>query len=172
MYNYSSRTYSCTITGTMNGVANSNISSNITIVVVNDGTPGVGTAGARGSTWGYIANRTSWSDTVANSYFSNLGLTRVLNDTITQYGTGFAQTKFYTPSSDSWTTVTAAVDGNLLVSGTIASSKLQATTLEGISATIGTLRTATSGSRVEIADNIIRVYEGNVIRVKIGNLSL
>jgi hypothetical protein len=172
LYNYSSRGYSCTVTGTMNGVASSTLSAAITIVVVNDGTSGTGTAGARGSTWGYISDRTSWSDTVADSYFSNLGLTRVLNDTITQYGTGFAQTKFYTPSSDSWTTVTAAINGSLLVSGTVASSKLQATTLEGISATIGTLRTATTGSRVEIADNIIRVYEGNIIRVKIGNLSL
>jgi hypothetical protein len=170
---YSSRGYSCTVTGTMNGVASSTLAATITIVVVNDGTSGTGTAGARGSTWGYISGQSTWSDAVANSYFSNLGLTRVLNDTITQYyGTAFAQTKFYTPSSDSWTTVTAAIDGNLLVSGTIASSKLQATTLEGISATIGTLRTATTGSRVEIADNIIRVYEGNIIRVKIGNLSL
>jgi predicted phage tail protein len=44
--------------------------------------------------------------------------------------------------------------------------------LSAITATIGTLRTATSGARTEIADNVIRVYDSsNLLRVKIGNLS-
>lgn len=42
--------------------------------------------------------------------------------------------------------------------------------LSAITATIGTLRTTASGSRVEIRDNVIEVYESNVLRVKIGNL--
>lgn len=47
------------------------------------------------------------------------------------------------------------------------------TNLSAISAVIGTLRTATSGGRVEIADNVIRVYDdSNQLRVKIGNLTL
>lgn len=47
------------------------------------------------------------------------------------------------------------------------------TNLAALSATVGLLRTAVSGGRVEIADNVIRVYDGsNVLRVKIGNLSL
>lgn len=47
------------------------------------------------------------------------------------------------------------------------------TNLQSLSATVGTLRTAASGGRVEIADNIIRVYDAsNVLRVKIGNLAL
>lgn len=47
------------------------------------------------------------------------------------------------------------------------------TNLAALSAVIGLLRTATSGGRVEIADNVIRVYDdSNVLRVKIGNLAL
>lgn len=45
------------------------------------------------------------------------------------------------------------------------------TNLSALSATIGTLRTATSGGRVEIQDNKIRVYDTtNAVRVKIGYL--
>jgi hypothetical protein len=50
-------------------------------------------------------------------------------------------------------------------------AKISATSLSAISATIGLLRTATTGSRMEIADNVIRIYDGNVLRVKIGNLA-
>lgn len=46
------------------------------------------------------------------------------------------------------------------------------TNLQALSATIGVLRTATSGQRTEIQDNKILVYDSsNVIRVKIGNLA-
>lgn len=45
------------------------------------------------------------------------------------------------------------------------------TNLSALSATIGTLRTATSGGRVEIQDNKIRVYDTtNALRVSIGYL--
>ncbi|KQV99964.1 phage tail fiber protein [Rhizobacter sp. Root1221] len=45
--------------------------------------------------------------------------------------------------------------------------------LAALSATIGTLRTATTGARTEITDNVIKVYDANnVVRVKIGNLLL
>ena len=46
------------------------------------------------------------------------------------------------------------------------------TNLQALSATIGTLRTATSGERVEIRDNKIYVYDSaNTLRVKIGDLT-
>lgn len=46
------------------------------------------------------------------------------------------------------------------------------TSLSALTATIGLLRTASSGQRVEIADNVIRVYDSsNILRVKIGNLA-
>jgi hypothetical protein len=55
---------------------------------------------------------------------------------------------------------------------TVNANQINATSLSAITATIGTLRTATSGQRVEIQDNRIRVYDSsNVLRVKIGDLS-
>lgn len=50
---------------------------------------------------------------------------------------------------------------------------LKVGTLSAISAVIGTLRTATTGARMEISDNVIKVYDaGGVLRVKLGDLSL
>lgn len=44
--------------------------------------------------------------------------------------------------------------------------------LSAMTATVGLLRTAASGERTEIADNVIRVYDAsNVLRVKLGNLA-
>jgi hypothetical protein len=45
--------------------------------------------------------------------------------------------------------------------------------LSAISATIGTLRTASAGARMEISDNVLKVFDGNgVKRVQLGNLDL
>lgn len=56
--------------------------------------------------------------------------------------------------------------------GQVTASKISVTQLDAISATIGTLRTASSGQRTEVQDNKIRVYDSsNVCRVKIGDLS-
>jgi len=75
-------------------------------------------AGPRGSTWAYISGQTSWSDTVANNYFTNnFGGVKVINDTVTQYGTNFSQTRVWNGSS--WLQVAVAIDGNLLVKGTV-----------------------------------------------------
>lgn len=60
-----------------------------------------------------------------------------------------------------------------IAAGGIDADRLNVTQLDAISATIGTLRTATSGARTEIKDNVIKVYDSsNVLRVKIGDLSL
>ena len=66
--------------------------------------------------------------------------------------------------------------GSTTISGTYIDSldanKINATSLSAITATIGTLRTATSGQRTEIRDNKIQVYDSsNVERVRIGDLS-
>ena len=45
--------------------------------------------------------------------------------------------------------------------------------LSALTATIGTLRTATSGARMEIRDNVLKVYdENNMLRVQLGDLSI
>jgi len=64
------------------------------------------------------------------------------------------------------------VSSALIVNGAITATKIAVSSLDAVSATIGTLRTASSGQRVEIKDNQIIVYDSsNAVRVKIGNLS-
>lgn len=65
-------------------------------------------------------------------------------------------------------------DKNVIVSGMIQSGavtadKLSVDSLSAITATIGTLRTKASGARIEISDNLIKVYDANnVLRVRMG----
>lgn len=64
---------------------------------------------------------------------------------------------------------TNAVTTDKINAGAITSAKISVTQLSAISATVGLLRTATSGSRLEIENNQIRVYDGsNVMRVRMG----
>ncbi|TSD72770.1 hypothetical protein FFI39_018295 [Janthinobacterium sp. KBS0711] len=59
----------------------------------------------------------------------------------------------------------AAIDLALINTASISS-------LSAMSAVIGTLRTATSGARTEIWDNVIKVYDANnMLRVQIGDLT-
>jgi hypothetical protein len=59
--------------------------------------------------------------------------------------------------------------GDLATRDDVDESYISVPHLSSISAVIGLLRTATSGSRVEIASNQIRVYDGsNTLRVRIG----
>jgi len=67
---------------------------------------------------------------------------------------------------------TNAITADEIAAGAVTAAKISVTELSAITATIGTLRTASSGARVEIADNIIKVFDASTIRVKIGDLSL
>ncbi|SFM09019.1 phage tail protein [Pelosinus propionicus] len=59
--------------------------------------------------------------------------------------------------------------GKMLKASTITADKMNVGSLSSISATIGTLRTATTGARTEIKDNLILVYDANnVLRVRMG----
>jgi len=63
--------------------------------------------------------------------------------------------------------------GDNIKSGTIQANRLSVSELSAITSTVGLLRTAASGARVEIADNVIKVFDtSGVLRVKIGNLAL
>jgi hypothetical protein len=78
--------------------------------------------------------------------------------------------KLYRFVGSDWT---VEVDGGDLKAGTVTAAKINVTQLSAISATIGTLRTATTGARTEISDNVIKVFDSsNVLRVRIGDLSL
>lgn len=88
--------------------------------------------------------------------------------------------KLYRYTSDGWS---RSVDGadilansiltNSLGAGAVTAAKINVTELSAIQALIGILRTASSGARMEIRDNVIKVYDAsNVLRVQIGNLTL
>lgn len=68
----------------------------------------------------------------------------------------------------------ALFDKNIITEGMIqakavTADKMQVDSLSSITATIGTLRTKTSGARVEISDNLIEVYDDdNQLRVRLG----
>lgn len=57
----------------------------------------------------------------------------------------------------------------MIQAGAVTADKMQVDSLSTITATIGTLRTKTSGARVEISDNLIEVYDDdNQLRVRLG----
>ena len=63
------------------------------------------------------------------------------------------------------------IDGSDLKTGTVTANKMNVINLSSVTATIGILRTATSGQRMEIHTDRIMVYDANnVLRVRIGNL--
>lgn len=135
------------------------------------GTMGVdGVAGPRGSKWAYI-DATSFVQSTVDTYFTNTYGGKVAGDTVTVYNaaTSFSQTWVWNGSA--WTQITVVIDGSLLVTGTVSGNKLTSDFLETRWATIGTLKSAASGSRVEIKSDVIKVYEGTTLRVRIGNLS-
>jgi hypothetical protein len=109
----------------------------------------------------------NYSDTLILNYYLHLQV----GDTVTL--TNSAGTASFTRFWDGTDFIDPAViiDGNLLVTGTVGANKLASNFLEANWATIGTLRSATSGSRVEIKSDVIKVFEGNTLRVRIGNLS-
>lgn len=68
----------------------------------------------------------------------------------------------------------ALFDNNIIAkgmiqAGAVTADKMQVDSLSSITATIGILRTKTSGARVEISDDLIQVFdENNQLRVRIG----
>lgn len=62
-----------------------------------------------------------------------------------------------------------AITADEIAAGAVTAAKINVTELSAITAVIGTLRTATTGARLEISSNQIRVYDGsNVLRVRLG----
>lgn len=61
-----------------------------------------------------------------------------------------------------------SVTTNSISAGAVTAAKLAVSQLSAITATIGTLRTQTSGARTEIKDNLIEVYDASRLRVRIG----
>lgn len=68
--------------------------------------------------------------------------------------------------------VAGSITASKIAAAAITADKLAVSSLDAITATIGILRTATSGARQEIHSDKILIYDAsNVLRVKIGNLA-
>lgn len=125
------------VTVTANG-----LSDTMTVVRLADGAKGTdgtnGTNGVRGAgTFYYDAgsSSTSWSEPPLTVYPDGV---KRLRDTVTMYGgtgaTSWSDTRFWDGTTTSnapsiingWNKITAAIDGNLLVNGTIGASKVAA----------------------------------------------
>src|SRR3546814_6596927 len=64
-----------------------------------------------------------------------------------------------------------AITGPKLIANAVTAGHINVANLQAISATIGILRTASSGQRQEIRDNAIKVFDAaNVLRMQSGNL--
>ena len=62
-----------------------------------------------------------------------------------------------------------AITADEIAAGAVTAAKINVTELSAITATIGTLRTATTGARTEIKDNLIEIFDAsNVRRVRLG----
>ena len=62
-----------------------------------------------------------------------------------------------------------SITADKLAAGSISANQVNVKELSALSAKIGLLRTKDSGARVEISDNLIKVFdENNVLRVKLG----
>lgn len=134
---------------------------------VQDGTNGTnGTSGTNGANGqrgtvqiAYAISGSVWSNTEANNALIAAGYYPPQNrDIVTLYNTGssFTETRFY--DSGSWLVLTAYINGNLLVSGTLSADKINGGTISGTQINIGSSR-----FRV-IADGtttIARMYGGN-----------
>lgn len=58
-----------------------------------------------------------------------------------------------------------------IAADSITADKLNVSSLDAVSATIGVLRTRASGARMEIRDDVIKVFDSNnIVRVQLGNL--
>lgn len=64
---------------------------------------------------------------------------------------------------------TNAITANKIQAGAVTAAKMNVTDLSSITATVGLLRTATTGARMEIESNQLRVYDGTgTMRVRLG----
>jgi len=64
------------------------------------------------------------------------------------------------------------MNGAVLINGSVTAAKMSVTSLDAITATIGLLRTVTTGERMELASNQLRAYNSsNVLVLELGILS-
>lgn len=104
---------------------------------VSDGVSGgTGDPGARGTVNISASGYSAWSDAAANSAIASAGYGSPSNrDIVTLYDSSNSTTKYY--QSGTWLALSAYINGNLLVSGTLSASKIYGGLLSGITMGIG-----------------------------------
>ena len=75
-----------------------------------------------------------------------------------------------------WVSAGELIDGSLVVTGTLAADRIQANSITASQIATGAITanmvtTGTGNDRIEITNTAIKVYNGGVLRVKIGDLS-
>jgi len=101
----------------------------------------------------------SWSNATATSLFSSVG-GPVLNDVVTEYNNStnppFQETRFY--ANNTWNLLTASIDGNLLVNGTVGADKIAAGSITADKLAIGAISVSNAPGSITgtmIADGTI-----------------
>lgn len=135
----------------------------------------------------YIANGTITNAKIGNAAIDDAKIANLSAAKITAGSVAvgeYLQSTGYVSGSAGWRITgngvaelaAASIRGQLVASqigaGTIDATKINVSSLDAITATIGTLRTAPSGARTELSDNRYRVFDAsNVCRIKLGDLS-
>lgn len=122
-------------------------------------------SGCIGVHWYFTASENASDDkTQGSSFFKNCdaGNYEVRACYYTYFGDGaFSKTQMVH--------VSGKVNKGMIETGAVLADNIDVDSLSAITATIGTLRTATTGARTEIKDNLIEVYDENdVLRVRMG----
>ena len=120
----------------------STVTKRVTVTKIKRGDAGTpGEQGPRGSVSAARAIATSaWSDAEAVQALVDYGYAAPVNldmVTLTNEADGWAETRVY--SGGMWLTIQAAINGNLLVKGTVAAESLNVDNLSAISADLGTV---------------------------------
>jgi hypothetical protein len=118
----------------------STVDKDFTVSKAKQGNPGGGTPGQRGSmTFHITISGTVWDNTAAdNAVVSQVG-SKVLNDVVeeTNQSAQFTESRFWDGSN--WDKITAFVNGNLLVDGTVGAQKVAANAITGDKLAVGAI---------------------------------
>ena len=122
-------------------------------------------SGCIGVHWFFTAAGDASDDkTQSNTFFKNCDAGNY--EVRACYYTYFGDGAF---SKEQMVHVSGKVNKGMIETGAVLADNIDVDSLSAVSATIGTLRTATTGARTEIKDNLIEVYDENdVLRVRMG----
>ena len=122
-------------------------------------------SGCIGVHWYFTASENASDDkTQGSSFFKNCDAGNY--EVRACYYTYFGDGAF---SKSQMVHVSGKVNKGMIETGAVLADNIDVDSLSSITATIGTLRTATTGARTEIRDNLIEIYDENdVLRVRMG----